>query len=473
MKDLKQKLRMLPKEPGVYLYKNKAKNIIYVGKASVLKNRVSSYFRSPEKLDTKTWALVAEITDIDWIITKSEIDALFLESELVKRYHPKYNILLQDDKHYLYIKITTYSKAPTLSYVRRPLDDDATYYGPFLEGFAVRKALRLLRKIFPYNTHQILPKRVCLQYHLGLCPGLEESKTNLAEYKSNLKKLGMFLKGERSLLVKQLEKDMRLAASKHEYERAASLRNQAGSLRALGKQIVFGDVERFDLTRDQALSGLVGILDLNSIPRRIETYDISHISGSNNVASMVVFLDGIAAKGEYRKFKMQTPGNDDFAHMREVILRRFSGKNIEKWAKPDLLVIDGGKGQLSSALSSLAELGVNIPAIGLAKRLEEIIKFKDDNFEKILLPRNSHSLKLLMRMRDEAHRFAVAYHSLLRSKKQTISELDEIPGIGPITRKKLIKHFGSLQKLKGAKSNELIGVVGAPRAQVLQEYLSQ
>lgn len=464
------KLKQLPKEPGVYLFKDASGQIIYVGKAAVLKNRVPSYFRSLKRLDHKTKVMVPEIAELDWIVTQSEIDALFLESELVKRYKPKYNILLQDDKHYQYVKITTKSKAPTLSFVRRPLDDGADYYGPFISGYEVKQALKLLRRVFPYNTHQTLPKRVCLQYHLGLCPGLEEGKTSLAEYRHNLRKLSMFLRGKRSLLIKQIEKEMQAAAKAQHFEQAAHLRNQARSLRALSKQIVFGQQERFDLSRDQALNGLVELLSLRGVPRRIETYDISHISGSNNVASMVVFLDGVSAKGEYRKFKMLSPGNDDFAHMREVMQRRFSPKNIEKWPKPDLLVIDGGKGQLSAARQVLDSQSINIPSIGLAKREEEVITYQNGSFGSTRLPKSSEVLKLLMRMRDEAHRFAVSYHSLLRSQKQTLSSLDEVPGIGPATRKKLQKQFGSLKAIKAASTAELSQAVGAKKAKQLQQY---
>lgn len=471
MKDLRARLNQLPKEPGVYFYKDTKGKIIYVGKAAVLRNRVRSYFQDKAKLDNKTRVLVGEIADIEWTVASSEIDALFLESELIKRYKPKFNIELRDDKHYLYVKITTRDKFPLLSFVRRPLDDNATYFGPFVEGFALRKALRYLRKIFPYNTHTTMPRRVCLQYHLGLCPGLEEGKTTVSDYRKNLAKLMIFLKGERRLLIKQIEKEMKAAAKAHEFERAAALRNQAHDLRALAKQIVFSDKERFDVTRDQALNGLAETLQLKGTPRRIEAYDISHLSGTGNVASMIVFLDGIPAKGEYRRFKMKLGGNDDFAHMREVIKRRFSGGNLERWPKPDLILIDGGKGQLGAALDVLNEYKIGLPAIGLAKRLEEIIKPIQNGFEVVRLPKTSHVLQLLMRVRDEAHRFAVTYHTLLRSKAQTASRLDEIAGIGPVTRKKLIKHFGSFIGVKRASPEELTSVIGSTKAKELLQYL--
>jgi excinuclease ABC subunit C len=475
--NIKHKLTQLPKQPGVYFFKNARGKIIYVGKAAVLKNRVSSYFLKSTKHGSKNQVMMGEIADVDWVEVNSEIDALFLESELIKRYKPKFNIELRDDKHYLYVKITTKAKYPTLTFVRRPLDDGASYFGPYIEGFALRKALRYLRRIFPYNTHETMPKRVCLQYHLGLCPGLEEAKMPIEEYRASLRKLMMFLKGERSLLIKQLEKEMKQAAKAHDFERAAGLRNQAHNLRALSKQIVFSDEERFDVTRDQALNGLAKLLDLKGEPRRIEAYDISHISGTDNVASMIVFLDGVAAKREYRKFKMRLAGNDDFAHMREVITRRFGAQNLGKWGKPDLLVIDGGKGQLAAALEAMETVGVNFPAIGLAKREETIIQrtldplLKAHKFSETRLERDSETLKLLQRIRDESHRFAVAYHSLLRSQRHTSSMLEDIPGLGPATRKKLIKHFGSLAGVKRATQAEISQVVGPKMAARLEAHL--
>jgi len=468
---LSNKLAKLPKTPGVYFYKDASRKIIYVGKASVLRNRVRQYFQSPARLDNKTQVLVSEIVGLDWVETESEIDALFLESEMIKRYLPKYNILLRDDKHYLYIRIDIKSEHPTVQFVRRPMDDGASYFGPYMSAFEIRKAMRFLRRIFPYDLKPPAGKRVSLHYHLGLSPGLEEGKTSLSEYRQNLRKLMMFLKAQRSLLIKQLEKEMLRAAKAEDFELAAQRRNQINALKAFKRQMVFGDKEKFDVTKDQALNGLVELLDLKGNPRRIEAYDISHLHGSSNTASMVVFTEGVADKSQYRKFKMRTPGNDDFAHMREVITRRFSEANAARWPKPDLLIIDGGKGQLSSARAVMAEKGISIPAIGLAKREETIIRAVEDRFEEIKLPTESHVLMLLQRIRDEAHRFAVTYHSLLHSKRQTLSTLDEIPGIGPSTRKKLIKHFGSLRAVGKASTKELEKILGKKKALALKQHL--
>ncbi len=473
---VESKLPQLPNEPGVYFFKDNHGKIIYVGKAANLRHRVRSYFQPANRFavgDYKTPVMLGEIADLEWLVTPSEVDALFLESELIKRYKPKFNIELRDDKHYLYVRITTRDQVPTLSFVRRPLDDGATYFGPYVQGFSLRKALRILRKIFPYNTHDPLPKRVCLQYHLGLCPGLEEGKTSLAQYRQDLSKLIMFLKGERSRLIKQLEKEMTVAAKAQKFEQAAQLRNQMRALSTLSRQVVFSDQERFDISRDQALNGLMELLALPGIPRRIEAYDISHLSGTDNVASMIVFIDGVAAKGEYRRFKMRLLGNDDVAHIREVIRRRFSGDNLSKWLKPDLILIDGGKGQLAGALGVLQELGIRLPAIGLAKRREDIIKLTQSRPEILRLDPDSHILKLLQRIRDEAHRFAITYHSLLRSKRQTASTLEEIHGIGPATRKKLIKEFGSLRGVKQASLGQLTQTLGKTKGEYLYQQLSQ
>ncbi len=377
-KKLEKKLANLPKEPGVYQYKNQIDEIIYIGKAAVLRNRVRQYFQKSRsqsgRMDAKTEALVSEITDVKWITVETELDALFLEAELIRRYKPRYNILLRDDKSSGFVRINYNSDHPTVTITRRPLDDGADYFGPYYSVFAVKKALHYLRRAFPYSTHTTVPRRACLQYHLGLCPGLEEGKTNLNEYKQNLKKLTAYLKGERVKLLKQIEKDMNAAAKAEQFEDAARLRNQLFALKGLTKQIVFGDKEFLDISKDEGLVELTELLGLPAPPRRIEGYDISHMSGTDNVASMVVFTNGLPNKTEYRKFKMRILGNDDFAHMHETITRRLSEQNRKSWGLPDLFLIDGGKGQLNAALDARDAAGLqNIPMIGLAKREEEIV----------------------------------------------------------------------------------------------------
>jgi excinuclease ABC subunit C len=478
VESLDAKLKNLPPEPGVYFFKDERGKIIYIGKAAVLKNRVGSYFQKSRPRDPKTSLLVADIRDLEWIIAGSEVEALFLESEFIKRYRPKYNIDWKDEKNFIYIKITIADQFPVVSYVRRPLDDKSSYFGPFTSTDGLRRAMRMLRKVFPYVTHETMPPRACLQAHLGLCPNPEESAIDSATYKRrNLRSLTMYLSGQQDKLMQRIAKEMERAAKKKDYEVAARARDQLRDLKALAKQMIFGDSEAFDLSRDRALVGLADRLGLTEIPRRIEAYDISHIQGSDNVASMIVFSDGMPNRDEYRRFKMRLRGNDDFAHMREVIRRRFQpgGKPLIEWAKPDLLLIDGGKGQLASAMAVMEEFNIDIPAIGLAKREEEIVRrVKNDRsqthqFEIIILPKDSHVLHLLQRIRDEAHRFAITYHALLRGKRQIKSELDDIPGVGPATRKKLIKEFGSLRGVRQASLAEVAAAVGQSKAKVVKE----
>ncbi len=493
-KQLEAKLAELPKDPGVYFHKDKTGEIIYIGKAANLRNRVRQYFQVSRVRDPKTDALVAEIVDVEWITVETEMDALFLEAEQVRRYLPRYNILLRDDKSSSYVRIDYESQHPTVTVTRRPLDDGATYYGPYFNTVAVKRALKYLRKPFPYSTHtNNIPKRACLLYHLGLCPGLEEDKTSLADYRVNLHKLAKYLKGERSQLIRQVEREMNGYAKAGQYEEAAVARNQLFALKGLSRQIIFSDKEFMDISKDKGLSGLADLLGLKKVPKRIEGYDISHMSGTDTVASMVVFTNGIPDKAEYRKFKMRIPGNDDFAHMNEAITRRLSEKNRKAWGTPDVFLIDGGKGQLSAAIKARDVAGCqHIPMIGLAKREEEIViqrdmsavtlnrevvqtsnamLTQDDAFIRVLLPKSSHVVKLLQRIRDESHRFAVSYHSVLKANRQTSSMLDDIPTIGPATRKKLLKTFGSMRGLLQARQIEIEKLVGPTKAAILKQYL--
>jgi len=490
---VKDKLSKLPKSPGVYFHKNFSGEIIYVGKAAVLKNRVRQYFQNSRYRDPKTELLVEEIADIDWIEVESEAEALFLEAEMIRRYMPRYNILLRDDKSNAFIRINLKDKAPSVTVTRRPMDDGAEYFGPYLAAGPVRKALRYLRKAFPYSTHYILPDRACLQYHLGLCPGPETANYNRANYLRSLKRLILYIRGERSLVVRQMENEMQEASKAQNFELAATLRNRLQVLKRLQSQVIFGDRESLDLSKDHALADITTLLNLKRPPRRIEGYDISHLQGSDTVASMVVFSNGLADKAQYRKFKMRLAGNDDYAHMQEVIRRRLQEKNTKKWPIPDLILIDGGKGQLSAAINERDSLNLKVPMIALAKHNEEIVIHKglslvdisdsylkklkgfrtdeSNEFVRLDLPNSSHLVKLLQRIRDESHRFAVNYHSLLAGKRQTVSQLDEIPGIGPATRRKLILKFGSLKGITQANQNELEKIVGHKRAELLKKYL--
>ena len=470
---LNSKLKELPKKPGVYFFKDKDEEIIYVGKASSLRNRVRSYFQSSRAHDFKTKVLVDEIADLSWLEVGSEVEALFLESEMIKRYMPKFNIDLRDDKNFLYIKISD-DEFPRVSFTRRPLDDTANYYGPFTSSIAVKKAMKQLRRAFPYVTHRTLPNRACLHHHIGLCPGPEVGAITPEEYRKSIKRLKRYLGGKGGSVVHELEREMKQLAKDKDYEAAAGVRDQLNNLLALRRQHLFGEEEMFDLSRDQALQDLRAMLSLDKIPRRIECYDISHLQGTNNVASMVVFTDGVPNRGEYRKFKMKLSGNDDFAHMREVMKRRCG--RWDSWPNPDVIVIDGGKGQVAAVREVLSEAEIEVPVLGLAKRHEEIVlptsnEGEGPGFELLRLEKTSHLLKMLMHIRDEAHRFAVTYHSLLRGKASNASLLEEIPGVGPATRKKLIKTFGSYRGVRSASENELVAVVGAKTAKTIKEHL--
>lgn len=492
---LSNKLKELPISPGVYFHKDASGAIIYVGKAASLRNRVRQYFQKSRLRDPKTDALIAEITDTDWMVVESEIEALFLEAEMVRRYMPRYNILLRDDKSMTYIRIDYDSDFPTVGTTRRPLPDGARYFGPYISAASVRQALKALRRVFPFATRKVNgQKRATLHYHLGLDPGLEEGRTPLADYRANLRKLMAVIEGKRKTIERELEKDMKQKAKAQDFEAAAKLRNQLFVLQNLNKQVIFSDKEFLDISKDHALGELVDLLGLSKFPRRIEGYDISHMQGTDVVASMVVFTHGVSDKGEYRKFKTKKDHNNDFYNMNETIKRRLSEKNRKVWGTPDLFLIDGGKGQLDAAIRARDKMGCGqVPFIGLAKREEQIVIQKgksnvtlhpetlrrlggfaseSDDFILVNVPHNTNLVKLLQRIRDESHRFAVSYHSVLKQKRQTASVLDDVPGIGPATRKKLIRTFGSLRGVTQASESELAAVLGAKRAALLGKYLT-
>jgi excinuclease ABC subunit C len=493
---LAKKLGDLPTQPGVYFHKDSTGTIIYVGKAASLRNRVRQYFQKSRLRDPKTDALVADITDTDWMVVDSEIEALFLEAEMIRRYMPRYNILLRDDKAMSYIRIDYDSEFPTVSTTRRPLDDGARYFGPYPSATTVRQALKALRRVFPFATRRIPgQKRATLHYHLGLDPGLEEGRTSLADYRANLRKLIAVIEGKRARIERELEKEMQQKAREQDFEGAAKKRNQLFSLRNLNKQVIFSDKEFLDISKDHALVELVDLLGLATFPRRIEGYDISHMQGTDVVASMVVFTNGVSDKSEYRKFKTKKDHNNDFYNMNETIKRRLSEKNRKAWGTPNLFLIDGGKGQLDAAIRARDEMGCeHVPFIGLAKREEQVVIQKgksnvtlqsevlqklggfageSEDFILVNVPHNTNLVKLLQRIRDESHRFAVSYHSVLKQKRQTTSVLDEVPGIGPTTRKKLIRAFGSLRGVTMASQNDLAKVLGPKKAAVLAQHLGQ
>ena len=410
---LKQKLAKLPVAPGVYFHKNEAGEIIYVGKAAVLRNRVRQYFQKSVK-DPKTEALVREIFDTDWIVVDTEMDALFLESEMIKRYKPRWNILLRDDKTVSYVRIDMKSEVPYVSFTRTPMDDGARYVGPFYGKSAVERAVRVLRRVFPYYIKPYDGKKT-LDTDLGLTPGIEVGRSVPADYKRNLRKLIRYLEGDRKKLMRELEKTMREEAEAGRYELAAEARDQLFGLKELGRKIVFSDKEFLNISSDQALVELQKILGLSRPPRRIEGYDISHQAGTNAVGSMVVFINGTAARNEYRKFRLRTQSADDLKNMVEVLTRRL--KHTE-WEYPDLIILDGGSTQVNAVLPLVEPLG--IPVVGRDKSGSHAkstgVKLHIDGLGVVPVARGSHVARLIARVDEEAHRFAITYHSLLKRK---------------------------------------------------------
>ncbi|HVX57802.1 MAG TPA: UvrB/UvrC motif-containing protein, partial [Candidatus Saccharimonadales bacterium] len=366
---------------------------------------------------------------------------------------------------------------------------------PYTSTYAVRQSLKLLRRAFPFATRRIPgQKRATLHYHLGLDPGLEEGKTTLEAYRANLRKLMAIIQGRRKTIERELERDMNRAAKRHDFEGAARIRNQLFALRGLNRQVIFSDKEFLDISKDHALNEMVNVLSITDFPRRIEGYDISHQQGSDVVASMVVFTNGVSDKAEYRKFKTRLNRNDDFYNMHETLTRRLSERNRKAWGLPDLVLIDGGKGQLDAAIRARDEQGCGrIPFIGLAKREEQIVIHKaksgvrlnaealqglggfateSEDFILVNLPHSTNLVKLLQRIRDESHRFAVSYHSVLKTKRQTASLLDDIPGVGPATRKKLLKNFGSMRGVAQASEADLGKVVGTAKARLIRKVVA-
>lgn len=414
---LKAKLKTLPSSPGVYFHKNAEGEIIYVGKAAVLKNRVRQYFQNTEK-DKKTEALVKEIAMTDWIVVDTEMDALFLESEMIKRYMPKWNILLRDDKTVSYVRIDMKSEIPYVTITRNPEGDNAEYIGPFYAKRTIADALRILRKVFPYYIKPYNGKKT-LDADLGLTPGIEIGKTTPSEYKKNLRKLIRYLNGERKVLLSDLETQMKKSAAEGKYEEAVILRNQLFGLQELRKKIVFSDKEFMDISNDQALKQLKELLGLENPPHRIEGYDISHQSGQDVVGSMVVFKNGASDRAEYRKFKLRNQKNDDTGNLREVFERRLKHK---EWEYPDLVILDGGVGQISAIINLCNEN--NIPVIGRNKsgnhsknaEVVIIVPKKDGSYEEIEINQSSHAARLIARIDEESHRFAITYHRLLKNK---------------------------------------------------------
>lgn len=586
-------LAVLPNKPGVYIMRDEHGKIIYVGKAVVLKNRVRSYFRNLASHTVKVKALVAKVAEIETIVTDSEVEALILECNLIKKYRPRYNITLKDDKTYPYMKVTLQEDFPRIYATRRQLRDGAKYYGPYADAGAMHATVKLLRYMFPLrNCRKMNPDRPCLQYHIKRCLAPCAGYVSKEDYGRMIKAVCMILDGRTAEVERELKQQMQAAADSYAFEEAARVRDQLQAVTKLNEQqkavtgggdldvvgfakdstgiclqIFFvrggkligrdnfflqddGDSEQDVLTafvkqyyneasfvpreillpvlpeadeltvmsewltekagrkvelsqpqrgtkrellhlasenavklleerlrkgqlslqtEEQAAEELQMALQLSDPLERIDCFDISHTQGTETVASMVVFRNGKPSKKDYRRYKIEsTEGKpDDFKSMQEVVYRRY--RDYEDL--PSLVIIDGGKGQLSSALEVIRGLGLQeLPVIGLAKREEEI--FTEGSSESILLDRESASLHLIQRIRDEAHRFAITYHRKLRSKRNMVSILDHIAGIGAKRRQALWKKFQSLEAMKEASVEDLAQVEGMnyPAAQRIYDF---
>ncbi len=585
---LQEKLESLPLRPGVYLFKDREGVILYVGKARVLRDRVRSYFQASRPVDPLKGSMVAEIADLDLVVTDSEMEALALENNLIKRHKPRFNVLLRDDKNHPYLKLTLGEEYPRLHVVRRPAEDRNVYGGPYIPASLGRKTAAVVHRVFGVRsckeTLNGRRSRPCLQYQIKRCiaPCVAEV-CSLERYRQACQDAGLFLEGRTEEVLVRIEGEMEQAAAHERYEEAASLRDQVRALERLEapQKITTTDIEERDLfgvhvegdraalqifsVRDgkvvaregflldrlsepetllasslqqyyaqgryvprevlvpspipdcelleawlaqrrggvvrirvpqrgekvrlldlvvrnarlafelewkhprrqsqEILRALRDLLGLELEPGRIECFDISNIQGSDIVASMVVFEDGFPKKSDYRKFRIRgvSGAPDDFASMREVVGRRYKRLLEENKDLPDLVLIDGGKGQLGAAVDALEELGLGEqPVASLAKK-EELI-FVRGRDEPIVLPHSSPVLQLVQRVRDEAHRFAIGYHRQARSARTIRSELDDIPGVGPAKRRKLLSRFGSLRGVRGASEAELATAVGAATA---------
>lgn len=593
--EVEEKLALLPDRPGVYLMKDESGRIIYVGKAVNLKNRVRSYFQSSRNHSPKVKAMVARIYNLEYIITNSEMEALILECNLIKKHRPKYNISLRDDKTYPYIKVTN-EAYPRVFATRKVQKDGARYFGPYTSAGAVHETLRLLKKLFPLrNCRHLDAKRPCLEYHIKRCLAPCTGKVDDDMYADMIKAVCLFLEGRSEDVVRNLRRQMSEAAENLEFETAAKVRDQLAAVeKVIEKQNIVtgsGDQDALGLARsalgtcvqvffirsgkmigrdhflmsgsedeadndilaafmkqyysqatfipreillpleldDQellagwltelkdgkvmvetpkrgtkkdivnmaagnaaivleeqaakikarneqtegAVADLGRYLGMDKPPERMECFDISHIQGSETVASMVVFEGGVPKKDDYRRYKLRTVEGkpDDFRSMQEVVERRYRSLTEPL---PDLIIIDGGKGQLNAALEVIRGVGfTEATVVGLAKEFEHI--FREGQSDPLILPRHSQALYLIQRIRDEAHRFAITYHRKLRSKRNMVSVLDHVPGIGPKRRKVLWDAFGSLAKIKEASVEEMAAVPGmtTPAAQAVYDFFRQ
>ncbi|NOY41591.1 MAG: excinuclease ABC subunit UvrC [Planctomycetes bacterium] len=418
-----------PQTPGVYLFQDQAGRVIYVGKAKNLRARVGSYFLKAAAEDQRTTRLVREAYDVDYLDAESEVDALLMESRLIKDIQPKYNRELRDDKSFPYLQITTREDFPRVEITREPRSSGVKLYGPFTSINSLRGALHVLQRVFQFRTCSLDISedderwrwfRPCLLASIKQCTAPCNLRISKEDYRRDIARLKKFLEGKRKPLLKEMRAEMQEAASKQRYEQAARLRDEVHMLESLNER---GDLEKheqpevFYMDPKKGLGGLQKVLKLKKTPRTIEGMDIAHLGGDETVASLVQFIDGLPFKPGYRRYRIrEVEGIDDYASLQEVVARRFAGLRDEGDMFPDILLIDGGKGQLRRVVEAFEAISIDPPLVlSLAKR-EELI-YVNGREEPLRLSRHAYALRLLQYVRDEAHRFAQHYHHILRRKK--------------------------------------------------------
>ncbi|PIU51348.1 hypothetical protein COS91_04915 [Candidatus Desantisbacteria bacterium CG07_land_8_20_14_0_80_39_15] len=471
------RLKDLPELPGIYVFFDKTGNVIYVGKARSLKKRVKSYF-TRGSYSPRLAQLREEITNFKYFITKSEVDALILECNLIKRCRPKFNIDYKDDKSYPFIQITK-EKFPSISLIRIPpsvadevvyTSDDALLFGPYPKVKIVKEAIRKIRSIFPLRNcrrkiREDKKTPLCLDYHIGLCCGPCQNKIELEEYRRFVRKVILLLRGEKKGLVNDLKRGMDRLSRELKFEEAAKLKNQL-----LGLEEIIGTGGGLS----PSLQELQSVLNLPFLPMRIEGFDVSNIGGEFATGALVIFQNGVPCKNGYRHFSIKTVhGINDVQMLAEIVRRTCSAAARPpdpSFLLPDLILVDGGIGQLNAVSKVLEEYNFKIPVISLAKKLEEVFKKEHGKIQKLHLSLNSPVLHLLQHIRDESHRFAIKYHRILRDKEMKKSVLDEIPGIGEKRKQRLLKHFGSIEKIRESNIEELkeLGIPSNIAQQILE-----
>ena len=484
---IKEKIAELPDLPGVYLFKNKDYKIIYIGKAASVKKRLRGHFAKGGS--SKHVMLLSNIVDIDYILTSDESTALLLEAALIKRYSPRYNVLLKDDKSYPRLKLTINEDYPRLLITRKVKPDHALYFGPFTNAKLLREAFKFMRRVFPLRTCQKMPaqtnKRGCLDFHIGQCIGPCMHNNRSKEYNAIVGELRFFLEGRQKELIELLRSQMHKVAEDKDYESAARIRNRMQALSVVSGadnsvdlpcahsgKVCTDSMSRMPATIPLQVEDLRSLLKLVNPLRTIEAFDVSNISGKEAVGSMVCFTDGKPRKSRYMHFKIKTVHViDDYSMMREIVSRRYKRLLSERSALPDLIIIDGGKGHLAASKAELRSLRiVNIPVIGIAKNPDKI--YVHERKDPILFGKFTQALLFCERVRDEAHRFAISYHRILRRRGLSASALDEIKGIGPIRKAELIKYFGSLDNIKTAGIAELkkVNFVDGKEAKAIYDH---